>query len=317
MKFEELASAWDEIGGDGSAMVARTLNLHGFGGGERNRDTLIVGRKRRMGSVLAGFVDETIAGELEREPRPRVLRVAVADEVAERGGAACGGWVEVIVHPASWLPDVSEELLNREPFCLITAIGPDGPSEPVSVISRQRRVTSFAEETADELLIAGQVGVHRLEADGERFQLHFFSPRPRAVVAGSGELAVALMTQMELAGISATLLGEGELLTLGPLDGLVVLTHDHEAATPIMARMLARGRVGYVGALGSRATQAERRSRLADLGVDPGPVFGPAGLDIGSRSSAETALSIVAEMIAATRGRAGGHLRDRRGPING
>ncbi len=317
MAFEELALAWDAIGASGAAMVARIVDLHGFGGSERDRDILIIERERRIGSVLAGFVDDSIVSELERQPRPRIMKITLSDEDAERGGSACGGWVKVLVHPFSWFPDLSDELRTREPFCLITPIGALAPSEPVAVVSRRRRVASFVEEAAGELLIAGQVGTHRLDVNGLNYQLQVFSPKPRAVIVGSGDLASALLAQLELVGVSASLAGDGDQFTLGPLDGLVVLTHDHDTATPIIARVLAKGRVGYVGALGSRATQAERLTRLADLGVNPTPVFGPAGLDIGSKSTAEVALSIAAEMIAVIRKRSGGHLRDRKGPING
>ena len=78
--------------------------------------------------------------------------------------------------------------------------------------------------------------------------------------------------------------------------------------------------IGYVGALGSRRTQQHRRQHLADVGVSADAIerlHGPAGLDLGARNPAETAVSIVAEMIAARAGRTGEALTDTTGRING
>jgi xanthine dehydrogenase accessory factor len=83
-------------------------------------------------------------------------------------------------------------------------------------------------------------------------------------------------------------------------DSVVVLTHDPKFDDPAIATALRRG-CGYVGAIGSKKTQAERRQRLRDSGlsdVDVARLHGPIGLDLGGRSPSETALAIIAEVVA-------------------
>jgi xanthine dehydrogenase accessory factor len=73
---------------------------------------------------------------------------------------------------------------------------------------------------------------------------------------------------------------------------------------------LARG-CRYVGAVGSRKTQADRHARLLAAGVDPAALKrlrGPIGLDLGGRAPAETALAIMAEIVAQRHGASGGPL---------
>ncbi len=76
---------------------------------------------------------------------------------------------------------------------------------------------------------------------------------------------------------------------------------------------------GYIGAMGSRRTQAKRRERLLAAGVDQAQlvrVAAPIGLDLGALTAAETALSIMGEIVAVQHGRSGGRLIDARGRIH-
>ena len=98
-----------------------------------------------------------------------------------------------------------------------------------------------------------------------------------------------------------------EEIGLGPADAVAILTHDVKFDEPAIVAALQRG-CRYVGAIGSRRTQAERRARLLAAGVgevDLARLRGPIGLDLGGRTPAETALAIMAEIVAERHGGSG------------
>jgi xanthine dehydrogenase accessory factor len=89
-------------------------------------------------------------------------------------------------------------------------------------------------------------------------------------------------------------------INLGAKDAVAVLAHDPKLDDPALIVAFRRG-CRYVGALGSRKTQGDRRERLRTMGVsdaDIARLHGPIGLDLGGRSPAETALAILAEIVA-------------------
>ena len=93
---------------------------------------------------------------------------------------------------------------------------------------------------------------------------------------------------------------------------IVVLTHDDKFDEPALVGALATDAF-YIGALGSRRNQERRRERLLEAGVAEEElvrISGPCGLDVGADTQEETALSILAEMLAVRAERGGGRLRD-------
>jgi xanthine dehydrogenase accessory factor len=105
---------------------------------------------------------------------------------------------------------------------------------------------------------------------------------------------------------------------LGPRDAVCVLTHDPKFDVPAIASAL-ETEVGYLGAMGSRRTHSERLARLREAGISDDSLtrlMAPIGLDIGSRTPEETAVSICAEIIANRTGRVAPSLRDSEGPIH-
>ena len=105
---------------------------------------------------------------------------------------------------------------------------------------------------------------------------------------------------------------------LGPRDAICVLTHDHKFDVPALVAGLDT-RVGYLGAMGSRRTHAERIERLREEGVEDAAltrIMSPIGIDIGARTPEETAVAILAEIIAAQSVTPVPSLRDRIGPIH-
>jgi xanthine dehydrogenase accessory factor len=105
---------------------------------------------------------------------------------------------------------------------------------------------------------------------------------------------------------------------LGVRDVVCVLTHDPKFDVPAITSALETG-VGYIGVMGSRRTHDDRTIRLVEAGVTPeglARLRSPIGLDLGARTPEETAISIVAEIIALRTGRTAPALKDTAGPIH-
>jgi xanthine dehydrogenase accessory factor len=176
-----------------------------------------------------------------------------------------------------------------------------------------------------------------VESAGRQWFVEAFPVRPRLVIVGAVESARALVGFARALGYETVVIdGRSAFATrarfpdadriivgwpdevaddiaLGPLDAVAVLAHDPKFDDPAITTALARG-CRYVGAVGSRKTQAERRARLAAAGVaeaDLARLRGPIGLDLGGREPAETALAIMAEVVAARYGGSGAPMRER------
>jgi xanthine dehydrogenase accessory factor len=161
--------------------------------------------------------------------------------------------------------------------------------------------------------------------------------RPRLVVVGAVEVARSLVrlarelgyetivvdgraafaTEARFPDVDRLVVGwpdeVADEIGLGPADAVAVLTHDVKFDEPAIVEALRRG-CRYVGAVGSRKTQSDRRERLRAAGVtdvELARLRGPIGLDIGGRSPSETALAIMAEVVAARYGGSGVPLRER------
>ena len=108
-----------------------------------------------------------------------------------------------------------------------------------------------------------------------------------------------------------------EELSIGPNTYIAILTHDPKFDEPALLGAL-KTPARYIGAVGSRRTNADRRERLRAAGVDEeslARVRGPIGLDIGASTPEEMAISILAEIIASRHGRHGGSLTAATGNI--
>jgi xanthine dehydrogenase accessory factor len=109
-----------------------------------------------------------------------------------------------------------------------------------------------------------------------------------------------------------------EVVALDAKTAVVVLTHEERFDIPALVGAL-QSDAFYVGAIGSRRTQESRRERLLGEGLSEEELdrlSGPTGLDLGAQTPAETALSILAEVVAVRSGRSGGRLRDASGRIH-
>lgn len=141
------------------------------------------------------------------------------------------------------------------------------------------------------------------------------------VIVGDGPVAAALeplSRLLEWTPVVATTAEEAER-AVEAADAVVVLAHHDEVDGPALKAALAAG-PSYVAGMGSRRTQARRRAWLLGHDVaesDVDRIHGPAGLDIGADTPPEIALSIMAELVAVTRGRdAAASLKGRTTPLH-
>lgn len=152
-------------------------------------------------------------------------------------------------------------------------------------------------------------------------------PPPRLLVFGAGESAACLRRVGRAAGWRVFVIDpfvsdeedvvaawpEEAVARLGDLDpatSVVVVSHHPEFGPAALALAL-RSPARFVGAMGSRRTQEARRSRLGALGFDErawARISAPVGLDLGASEPGETAVSIMAEVVAARHGRPGGRI---------
>ena len=245
-----------------------------------------------------------------------------------------------------------------EPVALATMIdGPDMGAkllvrpgrDPVGTLGDPDLDRVVARDALGELE-SGLTGTRHYGPHGEARQqdvavfVESFAPPPRMVIFGAVDFTAALVNVAKVLGYRVTVCDARPVFAtpqrfpqadevvcdwpdrhlaavgdaLGPRDAVCVLTHDPKFDVPAIVAAL-ETRAGYLGAMGSRRTHADRVRRLRDVGVgDDGleRVMAPIGLDLGARTPEETAVSICAEIIALRTGRKAPSLRDGDGPIH-
>jgi xanthine dehydrogenase accessory factor len=180
------------------------------------------------------------------------------------------------------------------------------------------------------------------DVEGMKVFAEVYGPPPRLVVIGAVDTAEALCAAAGMLGwhtvcvdarpLFATrerIPSADELIVAWPDEALariapdhntavVTLTHDEKFDVPALKAAL-RTDAFYVGAIGSRRTQAKRRERLVEEGLtddEIAQVYGPAGLDIGADTPAEQAISMLSEALAVRAGRRGTPLKTAPGRIH-
>ena len=270
------------------------------------RDDMVV-----EGSVSGGCVEGTVidsALEAIGKGTGTRLDFGVADARAWEIGLSCGGRIAVLVTPvaATGLPPEALEALAVD----------IGLRRPAVVVFDATTAAMQAAALADN-------GEHSSLSDDEAsFTLRRFPPR-RLLVVGGGHITQFLAPMAQQLEYDVTIIDprevfsmaerfpESNCLTAWPDEAMtalkmdsrtaiVTLTHDPKIDDPGLRAALV-SKAFYIGCLGSRRTHAARCDRLREAGFSDGDLarlHGPVGLDIGARTPAEIAVSILAQMIA-------------------
>ncbi len=292
-----------------------------------------------IGSVSGGCIEAAVIAEaielVAGRRAPGVLSFGVADETAWEVGLACGGRIEVFIEVASphRLRDLRDARAGKRAVVLLTPLAvATGPTialeshrmDPMLVAPGD--TAPVDRETIARALRSDEAFVIDTAAGAVLVEPH--NPPARLVVIGAVHVAAPLAQIARLAGFAITIVDPRrawataerfpddalvndwpdvalDKLAIDARTAIVALTHDPKIDDPGLIAAL-RSPAFYIGCLGSKKTHAARRERLAAHGFDDDALarlHGPVGLDIGAKSPAEIAVSILAEIIAALRGR--------------
>ena len=274
---------------------------------------------------------------------PDVVNYGIADELGFQVGLSCGGSIDVLIEPfvsdCEW--DTLRRAVERQqPVAYAIGLAP-APLlgrkltrliEGRSVGSITPSLDSWIAEESDQLLQIGGTKVVTLPWQGEqaRVFLEVFRPSSSLIIVGATHTAISLCRMAAEVGFQVIVIDARSALatperfpdakrlihawpkealaqvSLDSYSSLVVLTHDPKFDVPALAFGL-NSRARYIGAQGSRVTHEGRKQQLGRQGftdADLARIRSPIGLDIGSRTPAELAVSILAEVLVAQHNRA-------------
>lgn len=235
---------------------------------------------------------------------------------------------------------------SGERAVLFTVVAGEGTGGKVLIVEGAEQLGEGVPEEAleqfDELVRGGRNKLLTLGDGDTRVFAEWYGPPPRLVVYGAVDTAESLCQGAKLLGWTAIVAdaramflttdripSADRLIAKWPAEAfdeigfdhqtaVIVLTHDDKFDEPALIAALDT-EAFYIGALGSRRNQERRRERLLAAGVPEEKlerIQGPAGLDIGADTQAETALSMLAEVLAVRAHRPGGPLREAKQRIH-
>ena len=317
----EIALDWHRAGR--GAVLATVIETWGSAPRQAGSQVAIAGDGTFMGSVSGGCVEGAVVSEAIdalAEGRARVLTFGVTDDQAFAVGLACGGTIRVLVEP------VGQALTEAMLQALVDArASRSAAAYLVNTETWQRRLFGGpADPMADAVQSRLRSDKSGME-DGDWF-IAVHNPPLRMIVVGAVHIAQALLPMARACGYDPFLIDPrgafaaqtrfpGEvinddwpdeaMLALRPdaRTAVVTLTHDPKLDDPALLGALASPAF-YIGCLGSTRTHAKRLDRLRSAGVTEAQIarlHAPVGLDIGAKSPAEIAVSILAQITQTLR----------------
>jgi xanthine dehydrogenase accessory factor len=295
---------------------------------------------RVIGSISGGCVEGDavmLASAVLADGVARSARFGFTDDAAHAAGLACGGSIDVVVYRVDSSDIVAMDALG--------SVGADRRTRVAVVCEGAdigRVVAATALPTTDDGILDNYMQLSAYNQPATLVLGH--APKPRLIIAGAGDHAASLCRIAASAGFAVTICDawallvtperfpDADRLVVGlPHDYLVeigaevdqrtaicVLTHDERLDVPAL-RVALRMPIGFVGAMGSRSTVARRAALLRQAGVpdaDIDRLHSPLGLDLQGSSPDETAIAILAEIVAARHLGTGLPLRDLHGALH-
>lgn len=316
MTYIKLAQDWHRAG----RKVALATVVETWGSAPRPVGSLLVidGHGAMEGSVSGGCVEGAViveALEALEDGKPRLLDYGVSDDEAFAVGLACGGRIRVLVEPIGMAMPVA--LLNE----IADAGNSKTPIAYVVDLESDARRTAPAKDYPVRFR-SDRSGV---EADGHTF-IGIHNPPLRMIIVGAVHIAQHLVPMARACGYTPTIIDprgafgsedrfpgetisddwpDAAMTALAPdaRTAVVTLTHDPKLDDPAIIATLQTDAF-YLGCLGSTRTHAKRVARLTDAGFSDDKIariHAPVGLNIGGKSPAEIAVSIMAQVTEVLR----------------
>jgi xanthine dehydrogenase accessory factor len=305
--------------------------------------------------ALVEVAQEILAGEPPRVVQYGISDAMAADVGLMCGGTVRLFVAELTEQVLEPLRTVVAALEGHAPVALATVLDGEFSGRKIAV-EADRAVGQLGIERLDQAVRRDALGcldqglsaIRSYSASGEvmgsdiRVYIQGFASPPQMVIFGAIDFSVAVATLAREVGYRVTICDarkpfvsssrfsrvaevvvdwpDRHLATreLGERDVVLVFTHDSKFDEPALIAGLESG-AGYIGALGSRLTHEERLERLRERGVSEealARISAPCGLDIGARTPAETAISVLAEILALRAHRTGERLAETSGPIH-
>jgi xanthine dehydrogenase accessory factor len=298
------------------------------------------------GSVSGGCVEGAVveAGvQVLKTGQPQLLHFGVADETAWSVGLACGGKIEVFVQSLdpNLYAAVQRAIAEDRLAATVTIIR--GPAELVGrgliVYEDGSHLGTLGNPLDEPAIAAARVAL--IEEQAQRLTLPDISIEPIEIfidvlppslvliLVGGVHIAVALATIAKTLNYRTIVIDPRrafgnearfphvdrliqawpdeafQQISLTRSTAVAMLTHDPKIDDPAL-KIVLPSPAFYIGALGSRTTQEQRRRRLLKAGLTEAQLArlqGPIGLGIGAKTPEEIALAVMAQIVAARNGR--------------
>lgn len=299
---------------------------------------LIAEDMEMAGSVSGGCVEGAVVKEalpVIKSGRSTPLNFGVSNEEAWTVGLSCGGKIEVFVErfPAFseaenerkvW--DTLSECLHNDQSCVLISQLKEGEGHHILI---QPNGNTIGQECSDDLKKEGlrcyqERKSQVIEIGEDRFFARVFPRRSQMIIIGAAHITVDLVHLAKLFDFETIVIDPRGIFTnktqfpiapdqifedypaevlpqfeLDPYTYAIVLSHDPKIDDNAL-HILLRSEVAYIGALGSKKTQAKRVARLASAGYSEeeiARIHGPIGVEIKAKTPKEIAFSIMGEVI--------------------
>ncbi len=292
------------------------------------------------GGCVEGAVYETGLAVI-KTGQPQLLHFGVSNETAWDVGLACGGMIDVFVQKIDreWYAALRPIIASDRSSVIATVI-----SGPIDLLARSIIVTDdgstigMLSAEIDRAVMAAALHALRNgqsqrctidQPEPIEFFLDVIAPAPEVIAVGGVHIAIALTQLAKVMGYRTTVIDPRGVfgtearfphidrlihawpdealkqINLSSLSAVVMLTHDPKLDDPAL-KIVLPSEAFYIGALGSRTTQEQRRQRLLADGIseaDLAKLHGPVGIDLGGQTPEEIALAVMAQIVATRNGR--------------